>query len=101
MMLLRTEKLESGYGPSQVLFGVDLEIAPCEVVSLIGRNGMGKTTTVKTIMGMLPTGAGDITFDGKPIANLPPHSIARLGEKRAALRLSLGLDRPAAVAKSA
>jgi branched-chain amino acid transport system ATP-binding protein len=79
MMLLRTEKLESGYGPSQVLFGVDLEIAPCEVVSLIGRNGMGKTTTVKTIMGMLPTGAGDITFDGKPIANLPPHSIARLG----------------------
>jgi len=78
-VLLHVEKLESGYGPSQVLFGVDLDIAAREVVSLIGRNGMGKTTTVKTIMGMLPTRAGQIVFDGKPIANQPPHAIACLG----------------------
>jgi branched-chain amino acid transport system ATP-binding protein len=77
--MLRVEKLESGYGPSKVLFGVDLEIAPRQVVSLIGRNGMGKTTTVKTLMGMLPTQGGRVTLDGKSIASLAPHRIARLG----------------------
>jgi branched-chain amino acid transport system ATP-binding protein len=77
--MLRVEKLESGYGPSKVLFGVDLEIAPRQVVSLIGRNGMGKTTTVKTLMGMLPTQGGSVMLDGKSIASLAPHRIARLG----------------------
>jgi branched-chain amino acid transport system ATP-binding protein len=77
--MLRVEKLESGYGPSKVLFGVDLEIAPRQVVSLIGRNGMGKTTTVRTLMGMLPAQGGRIMLDGKPIASLAPHRIARLG----------------------
>jgi branched-chain amino acid transport system ATP-binding protein len=77
--MLRVEKLESGYGPSKVLFGVDLEIAPRQVVSLIGRNGMGKTTTVRTLMGMLPAQGGRVLLDGRPIASLPPHRIARLG----------------------
>lgn len=77
--MLRVEKLESGYGPSKVLFGVDLEIAQRQVVSLIGRNGMGKTTTVRTLMGMLPAQGGSVTLDGKSIASLAPHRIARLG----------------------
>jgi branched-chain amino acid transport system ATP-binding protein len=77
--MLHVEKLESGYGPSKVLFGVDLEIAPRQVVSLIGRNGMGKTTTVKTLMGMLPAQGGRVALDGKSIASLAPHRIARLG----------------------
>ena len=77
--MLQIQALQAGYGASKVLFGVDLEIAPRQVVSLIGRNGMGKTTTVKTLMGMLPAQDGAILLDGKPIAGLPPHRIAQLG----------------------
>ncbi len=69
--MLQIQALQAGYGASKVLFGVDLEIAPRQVVSLIGRNGMGKTTTVKTLMGMLPAQDGAILLDGKPIAGLP------------------------------
>jgi branched-chain amino acid transport system ATP-binding protein len=78
-MLLAAENLQSGYGASQVLFGVDLDIDAHQVVSLLGRNGMGKTTTVRTLMGMLPLKAGSITFDGQALGGLRPHRIARLG----------------------
>lgn len=77
--MLKVETLEAGYGDSQVLFGVDLEIGAGEVVTLLGRNGMGKTTTVRTIMGLLAAKGGRILLDGKPIQNLPSFRIARLG----------------------
>jgi len=77
--MLQVNQLQGGYGASKVLFGVDLEIAPRQVVSLIGRNGMGKTTTVKTLMGMLPAQGGAILLDGKPITGMAPHRIAQLG----------------------
>jgi branched-chain amino acid transport system ATP-binding protein len=71
--------LEAGYGASQVLFDVSLTIGAGEVVTLLGRNGMGKTTTVRAIMGLnRPTG-GKMAFGGTPIAGLPPESIARRG----------------------
>ena len=57
-MMLEVENLQAAYGASQVLFGVDLNVAPGEMVTLLGRNGMGKTTSIKTIMGMLPPLAG-------------------------------------------
>ncbi|MFY2997349.1 ABC transporter ATP-binding protein [Achromobacter xylosoxidans] len=77
--MLQVAQLQAGYGASKVLFGVDLDIAPRQVVSLIGRNGMGKTTTVKTLMGMLPAQGGQVLLDGQPITGLAPHRIARLG----------------------
>ncbi|OWT63582.1 ABC transporter ATP-binding protein [Candidimonas nitroreducens] len=77
--MLQAERLESGYGNSKVLFGLDLEIGAHSVVSLLGRNGMGKTTTVKTLMGMLPVQGGSLRFDGQEIGGLRPHRIARLG----------------------
>ena len=77
--MLQVNQLLGGYGASKVLFGVDMDIAPRQVVSLIGRNGMGKTTTVKTLMGMLPAQGGAILLDGKPITGMAPHRIAQLG----------------------
>ncbi len=77
--MLKADNLQSGYGASKVLFGMNLEIAANQVVSLIGRNGMGKTTTVRTLMGMLPVQGGTITFEGNRIDGLRPHRIARLG----------------------
>ena len=77
--MLKAEKIESGYAESKVLFGLDLEIPEKNVVSLIGRNGMGKTTTVRTLMGMLPLQGGSITFDGQVVNGFRPHKMARLG----------------------
>jgi branched-chain amino acid transport system ATP-binding protein len=77
--LLELESVETGYGRSQVLFGVSLAVAPGEMVTLMGRNGMGKTTTVRAIMGLTPATAGAIGFDGKAIAALPSYRIAQLG----------------------
>jgi branched-chain amino acid transport system ATP-binding protein len=77
--LLAISGLEAGYGEAQVLFGVDLVIQEGEVVSLMGRNGTGKTTTVLALMGLLPVTAGDIRFDGRPIAGAPPFRIAQAG----------------------
>lgn len=77
--MLKAEKIESGYGQSKVLFGLDLEIPSKTVVSLIGRNGMGKTTTIRTIMGMLPLQAGTIRFADEVVNGYRPHRIARLG----------------------
>jgi branched-chain amino acid transport system ATP-binding protein len=77
--LLTIKGLESGYGESQVLFGIDLDVGNGEVVSLLGRNGMGKTTLVLTLMGLLPATAGHIRFAGDPISRLPAFRIAQAG----------------------
>jgi len=77
--LLEVRNIEAGYGASQVLFGVSLSIAPHQVVSLMGRNGMGKSTTIKCITGALPVRKGQIFFEGKGITNLPADEIARRG----------------------
>ncbi len=77
--LIEVENLETSYGLSQVLFGISLAIAPREMVTLMGRNGMGKTTTVRSIMGLTPALRGSIRVDGREIRGLPAHRIARLG----------------------
>jgi len=77
--MLAVEGLETAYGQSQVLFGVSLRIARCEVATLLGRNGMGKTTTVRSIMGMVACKAGRIGFDGAVITSLPSYRIAQAG----------------------
>ena len=77
--LLSCQGLEAGYGASQVLFGIHLQIAAGEVVSLLGRNGMGKSTTIKALVGALRPTAGSIYFAGQPTARLPCDAIARLG----------------------
>ncbi|HYU69641.1 MAG TPA: ABC transporter ATP-binding protein [Burkholderiales bacterium] len=77
--LLQIEKLETAYGTSQVLFGVDLAIRPGEVATLLGRNGMGKTTTVRSIMGLTPARSGAIRFRGERIERQRPDRIARRG----------------------
>ena len=77
--LLRVQALHAGYGRTPVLFGVDLHVAPGEIVGLLGRNGMGKTTLVRSVMGLLAPSAGQIHFDGKPLAAWPTHRVARLG----------------------
>ena len=77
--MLELRDVETAYGRSQVLFGVSLECAASQVVSLLGRNGMGKTTTVKSIMGLCAPKAGEIRFDGKPIRGLPSYRIAKAG----------------------
>ncbi len=71
--------LHAGYGASEVLHGVDLRIGAGEVVALLGRNGMGKTTLVRAITGLNPARSGEVVFAGQPILRLPPHRIARLG----------------------
>ena len=77
--MLTVENIRTFYGTSQALFGLSLEIRPGEVVTLMGRNGMGKTTTVRSITGLTPATAGVITFRGRPVQRLPAHRIARLG----------------------
>ena len=77
--MLEIRDLETAYGRSQVLFGVSLDVPPSQVVSLLGRNGMGKTTTIKSIMGITPSRAGAIAFGGKPLRGLPSYRIAQAG----------------------
>ena len=77
--VLTLDGVETCYGQSQVLFGVSLSIAPGEMVTLMGRNGMGKTTTVRSIMGLTPARAGSIRFMGEEIRGLPPYKIAQRG----------------------
>ena len=71
--------METSYGQSQVLFGIDLKINQGEVVTLIGRNGMGKTTTINSIMGLIKIKSGLIIFDGNHVQNKPPYKVARTG----------------------
>jgi branched-chain amino acid transport system ATP-binding protein len=77
--MLEVRSLETSYGRSQVLFGVDLQIGKSEVVSLLGRNGMGKTTTVRSIMGITPPRSGTISFEGEAIHRLPSYRVAQKG----------------------
>lgn len=77
--MLDVRGLRAGYGPAEVLFGVDLHLARGEVAALMGRNGAGKSTTLKAIMGLLPPRGGAIRFAGREIAGLAPYRIARLG----------------------
>ena len=77
--LLSISGLATGYGEQQVLFGVDLHVGRGEAVSLMGRNGMGKTTTVRAVMGLLPARAGSIDFEGQVITGKPPFRIAQAG----------------------
>jgi branched-chain amino acid transport system ATP-binding protein len=77
--MLQIENLETAYGASQVLFGIDLAIRPGEVATLLGRNGMGKTTTVRSIMGLSPARDGSIRFRGVRIERQRPDRIARGG----------------------
>ncbi len=77
--MLRVDGLSGGYGSAQVLFDVTFEVKTGQVVGLLGRNGMGKTTTIKTIMGLLPATGGCIAFDGRRIDRLAPHTIAQMG----------------------
>ena len=78
-MRLEVRRLSAGYGRAQVLFGIDLEARGGEVVALLGRNGAGKSTTLKAIMGLVPALSGEIIFDRKNLKNLAAHEIARLG----------------------
>ncbi|TCS35591.1 amino acid/amide ABC transporter ATP-binding protein 2 (HAAT family) [Paucimonas lemoignei] len=78
-VLLSCRGLEAGYGASQVLFGLDFDIAAGEVVGLLGRNGMGKSTTIKSLIGGLRPRSGTVRFGGKDIHGLPADAIARLG----------------------
>jgi branched-chain amino acid transport system ATP-binding protein len=77
--MLRVRELEAFYGTSQALFGMELSVGAGEVVTLMGRNGMGKTTTVSAIMGLLPVSRGVVEFAGRRIERLPSFRIARLG----------------------
>ncbi len=78
-MILEVKKIYTSYGLSQVLFGVSLEVDEGEVVSLLGRNGVGKTTTLRSIMGLTPPHSGSIGWKGKEIAGRPSYQIAQLG----------------------
>jgi branched-chain amino acid transport system ATP-binding protein len=77
--MLTVEGLKTSYGQSQVLFGVDLEVRRGQVVTLLGRNGMGKTTTIRSIMGMTPPQGGRIIFEGRELRGLTSFRIAKLG----------------------
>ena len=77
--MLEINNMETSYGQSQVLYGIDLKINQGEVVTLIGRNGMGKTTTINSIMGLVKIKSGLIIFDGNHVQNKPPYKVARTG----------------------
>ena len=77
--MLSVERLAASYGPAQVLFDISFSVAEGEVVTLIGRNGMGKTTTIFALMGLLPPEDGKATFDGLSLIGLPPFRIAQAG----------------------
>ncbi len=77
--LLEIAEIKTFYGQSQVLFGMALAVKGGEVVTLMGRNGMGKTTTIRSVMGLTPARDGRIYFEGREIQDLPSHAVARLG----------------------
>jgi branched-chain amino acid transport system ATP-binding protein len=77
--MLAVSNLETAYGRSQVLFGISMEVKDAHVVSLLGRNGMGKTTTVRSIMGITPARSGKVVFQDREIQHLPSYRIAKAG----------------------
>ncbi|HEX2569502.1 MAG TPA: ABC transporter ATP-binding protein [Polyangia bacterium] len=76
---LRVENLHAWYGESHILHGIDLVVREGELVTLLGRNGAGRTTTLKAILGLVPRRQGSIVVHGEQVMDLPPHKIARLG----------------------
>ena len=79
MALLSVEDIRTAYGLSQVLFGISLSVEPGECVCLLGRNGVGKSTTMRSIMGLTPPRAGRVVWHGQDVAGWPPYRIARAG----------------------
>ena len=77
--MLEINGLETAYGQSQVLFGMELNVGKGEVVTLLGRNGMGKTTTLPSVMGLVPSRSGTIRFQGQELRELPSYQIAKTG----------------------
>ena len=77
--MLKVEGLQNAYGQSRILFGIDFEVGAGEVVTILGRNGMGKTTTIKSIFGLLPPKGGKVFVNGQDVTGKPPHAIAREG----------------------
>ena len=77
--LVLVEDVHTYYGKSHILHGVSLSVGPGEVVGLLGRNGVGKSTTLKTIMGLVQPSQGKVMLEGNPISDMPPHKLARLG----------------------
>ena len=77
--MLEINGLETAYGQSQVLFGMELNVGKGEVVTLLGRNGMGKTTTLHSVMGLVPSRSGNIRFQGQELRELPSYQIAKTG----------------------
>ena len=79
MALLDIQGLQAGYGASRVLHGVDLSVGEGRIVTLLGKNGMGKTTTLKTVIGLLPKQAGSVRFAGRDVTRMAAFEVARLG----------------------
>ena len=77
--MLTIEALNAHYGASHILQGVDLEVPDGTIAAILGRNGVGKTTTVRTVMGLVPPSSGRVLLDGTDVAGWPPHRIARAG----------------------
>src|SRR5438874_10186391 len=77
--MLAIEGLNAHYGASHVLQGVDLDVPDGTIVAVLGRNGVGKTTTVRAVMGLVPPSSGRVLLDGEDIAGWPPHRVARAG----------------------
>ncbi len=77
--MLELDAIQTGYGETQVIHGLDLTVAPGTVHALLGRNGVGKSTTMKAIMGLLPITAGRVVFDGRDITDAPAHAVAKTG----------------------
>jgi len=110
-MMLALENVHTYYGKSHILHGVSIEVGPGEVVGLLGRNGVGKSTTLKTIMGLVRPSEGRVQFAGRDIAGRAPHKLAHAGiayvpEERRIFRLltvlenlRTGLDRPSVPAE--
>jgi branched-chain amino acid transport system ATP-binding protein len=78
-MILEARQLKANYGASQILFGIDFELEKSETVCILGRNGVGKTTTMKTLMGLLKPAGGSVRFNGLDIGGMAPYRISRLG----------------------
>ncbi|WP_127115803.1 ABC transporter ATP-binding protein [Shimia sediminis] len=77
--MLEVKNIHSGYGPVQVLFGVSLSVNASEILCLLGRNGAGKTTIMKSIMGLVPITRGSVSLEGQPLHSLPTHRVPRMG----------------------
>jgi len=77
--MLKVDRLEAGYGSGKVLFGVDFQVPKGEVTAIIGRNGVGKTTTLKTVMGIVQASSGTVSLDGLDLSRKPAHEVVRAG----------------------